>query len=336
MPAPTGRTSSRELKLRIGASPGKPADNFLGSPAEEAAQPIPIEPTEPGFFQNLFGGFICRRSCSNTAGPCGYGGASYKDARPSRYARVPTEFQEDETRGWCGGPGGICFEAENVQKEVNWSFVGPGNGTWQLEQDYLFVGKGMGGWDVVMTKGFYGWRPKKACIGLLAGVTAVVAAGILGWQYLQSQRLPSARGSKQSPVSSSERETFNCTMDNRTWTKEWSVDKRKNCCKRYGRACSRSAYNCSTDEFNWKHAWSTKKKAWCCEHSRVGCKLSSSPRKMTSTGPSRRLVKQRKPYTTAEAGVAAPAEVVTARSDGNQRTEPPFLSLANRLRTVDG
>mmetsp|Transcript_43332 Transcript_43332/g.85842 ORF Transcript_43332/g.85842 Transcript_43332/m.85842 type:complete len:347 (+) Transcript_43332:94-1134(+) len=303
------RTSSRELRTKPDVFPSTPSDDFPGRPMGERAQPT--EYREPGFFQHLLWGFNCRRSCSNSAGPYGYGGASFKDAKPSGYTRLGTTIPEEnmnqqhtvlhETRGWCGGPGGICFEAEQVQKEVNWSFVGPGKGTWQVVSDYSFVGKGMGGWDVVMTKGFYGWKPKWACIGLLAGLTAAAAVGIWEWQHLLSQHLPSARGSRQSlPVDSSESEMFNCTKDRHTWTEDWSLDKQRYCCKKYGRACPRSKYNCSTDADNWKRAWSAKKKAWCCERSPDSCQLPPSQRKWMSAVPGRQLVGQKRFHTTSE------------------------------------
>jgi len=293
------RTSSRELRAKHDDFSGRPMDDFPGRPMEE--------PTEPGFFVNLISGFLCRKSCSSTSNPYGYSGASFKDAKPSGYTRVATRLPEEtdqqhtalhETRGWCGGPGGICFEAENVQKEVSWSFVGPGKGTWQLESDYSFVGKGMGGWDMVMTKGFYGWKPKWSCIGLLLGIMAAVAAGIWEWQYLQSHHLSSARDSKQpQPISSSESEMLNCTKHH-TWTQDWSVEKQRDCCKKYGRACPRSTYNCTTDADNWKQAWSAMKKAWCCEHSALGCQLPPSQRKWMSAIPGRHLIGQRIPHTT--------------------------------------
>lgn len=219
-------------------------------------------------------------------------------------SRQPEENTDPEynvlqaARGWCGGPGGICFEAENVKKEVNWSFVGPGKGTWQLESDYSFVGQGMGAWNMDMTKGFYGWKPKRTCIGLLVGIAAVVAAGTCYWRYLQSQHSSSSRGSKQSlPARSSESETFDCTKDNHTWTKDPSLDKQRECCKKYGRPCSRSAYNCSIEANNWREAWSPMKKAWCCEHSELGCEPPPSQRKWMSAIPGRQLVRQRRPFT---------------------------------------
>jgi len=300
------RTSSRELRAKHNDFSGKPREDFPGRPMEARSQAL--EPTETGFFENLLSGFNCRKSCSSTAGPYGYTGASFRDTKPSGYNRVATEIPEEnadqqhtalhEARGWCGGPGGICFEAENVQKEVRWSFVGPGKGTWQQESDYSFVGKGMGGWDMAMTKGSY-WKPKRSCIGLLVGITAAVAAGIWEWQYLQSQHLSSARGSKQPvPVSSSESENemLNCTKHRHTWTKDWSVDKQRDCCKKYVRAGPRSAYNCSTEADNWRLAWSATKKAWCCEHSTVGCQLPPSHRKWMSAVPNRQLTRQRIPH----------------------------------------
>lgn len=78
--------------------------------------------------------------------------------------------------GMCGGPMGMCFEAESSHVHPNWNYVGQGRGGYEAVKSFNFVGDGLGSFQREDNVTYHGWRPRRYCIGVfVACILASIA-----------------------------------------------------------------------------------------------------------------------------------------------------------------
>mmetsp|Transcript_88611 Transcript_88611/g.246010 ORF Transcript_88611/g.246010 Transcript_88611/m.246010 type:complete len:229 (+) Transcript_88611:155-841(+) len=178
---------------------------------------------------------------------------------------------------FCGPGDGLFCTAANTVTTTNWTYVGEGNGSYDVLKQYSFVGEGSGSFEKEEVVQHVGCRLRTCTIALL---TCLFLAGAA---WLLDQLLP-----RQTNASSAEARVadFDCSSAS-TRPAHWSSKQKDWCCRKKKTGCEAATpahattgrvptyvgqpFDCNAALRNWRKAWSTKKKNFCCKVHQIGC-----------------------------------------------------------------